>query len=172
MAEMDIPLSTDKTTPKYEYNPELTLVEQFYYLRDNIRPEKYEDKYISKAIEELYDAVVPVMNGYRDTLDVNGPLATYLDYFLRNPVEIMEDEEDEPELYATVPLGTDAIQTKVGVITPLSTVRITAASPLGDVGITTNLSAPRGSETRVFWDSLIKYRTTPVWQKEEENKNV
>lgn len=150
----------------YFYNPSLPLVHQFDWLRDTIRPKAYTDKAIAEAMEELYDAVALVMQEYRDTLASDDPLALYLNYFVRNPkeklneLEVISDEQEEPVLYATVPLNTPAIQTKVGVIKPLTTVRITSASQLGDVGITTNLSASRGFETRVFWDSLTDYRVT------------
>jgi hypothetical protein len=153
-----------ETVPKYLYNPKLSLTQQFDYLRNTIRPERYEDKAIASAMEKLYDAIAPVAQQYRETLASDDPLALYLNYFLRPAIDIMDDDVDdeveEPVLFATIPLGTEAIQTKVGKITALSTVRITHASPLGDVGITSNLSASRGYETRVFWDSLKDYRVT------------
>lgn len=146
-------------TPTYLYNPKMSLVDQFDFLRDNIRPERYDDKAIAAALEKLHDAIVPVMQGYRDTLAEDDPLALYLNYFLRDAIDVLEDENDEPVLYATVPLGRE-IEAKFTKIPALSTVRITAASVLGDVGITRNLSASRGFETRVFWDTLTDYRTT------------
>jgi len=159
-------MAEDETTvtpePKYLYNPDMKLVKQFDFLRDNIRPARYEDKAIAKAMEELYDAIVPVMQGYLDTLASDHPLVLYVKYFTRDSIDIMEDETEEPVLYATVPFGSEAIMTKVGPITPLTTVRITSASKLGDVGITRNLEAERGATTRVFWDSLVDYRTTAV----------
>lgn len=146
---------------KYFYNPELSLVQQFDFLRMQIRPERYEDNAIAKALEDLHDAIVPVMQEYRDTLAQDDPLEAYLKYFIRPAIDVMEDETDEPVLYATVPLGSE-IEGKFTKIPTLSTVRITAASALGDVGITRNLDASRGFETRVFWDSLSNYRTTAV----------
>jgi hypothetical protein len=154
---------------EYLYNPDMPLVTQFDFLRENIRPEAYTDTAIAAAMERLYDAIVPVMQGYRDLLGPDDPLAVYLNYFTRTAIDILEDENDEPELYATVPLGS-IIEGKFTKIPALSTVRITAASPLGDVGITRNLSASRGFETRVFWDSLTDYRVTA--EKEVENGNT
>ena len=156
-------------TPTYHYNPNLSLTAQFDYLRDNIRPEAYTDTAIAAAMERLYDAIVPVMSEYRDTLGADHPLELYLDYFLRPDIDVLEDETEEPVLYATVPLGHE-IEGKFTKIPALSTVRITMASPLGDVGITRNLEAVRGSETRVFWDSLTDYRTSVTKEVTNDDK--
>jgi hypothetical protein len=145
-----------------------SLAQQFDALRWAHKPSDMTDSdEIQLKFEQLYDAVIPIMDEYRATLEEDSPLALYLNYFLRAPIEIMDDENSEPELYATVPVLMDDEEpiTSMGnvkdVFTSFTTVRITAASPLGDIGITRNLSAPRGFETRVFWDSLTRYRVKP-----------
>ena len=130
-------------------------------IKEIYRPETDTAEEVNQKLEQLYDEIVVLAEEYRATLEEDDPLATYLNYFLRDPLIILNDMEIEPELYATVPLIGEPILTKAGQINPMTTVRITQCTPLGDVGVTVNLKAERGFETRVFWDSLIRYRSKP-----------
>ena len=127
-------------------------------IKELYRPETDTAEEVNQKLEALYDEVALIAAQYREDLESDDPLSIYLDYFLRDPIDVMTDEAEEPELYATVPLSGEPIFTKAGQINPMTTVRVTQCTVLGDVGITVNLAASRGFETRVMWDSLIRYR--------------
>lgn len=130
-------------------------------VKEVYRPEKMTKEEVDSKLIALYDEVADIASEYRAELKEDSPLAVYLNYHLRDPLTILNDFEEEPVLFATVPHDTgDPIVTKAGQINPFTTVRITHATELGDVGITVNLEAVAGYETRVMWDSLIRYRNT------------
>lgn len=144
-----------------------SLAQQFDEIREEYRPENINDEEeVQRQFEAMYDALIPIMEDYRAGLEEDSPLAVYLNYFLRDNLTIAMDEAEEPVLYATIPAlnpGEEPIRTMNGVqenIPSYTAVRIVSCSPLGDVGITRKMDASRKFETRVFWDSLTRYRTT------------
>lgn len=109
--------------------------------------------------DTLYDILVKQFDEFYPSLKDGSPEKVYIDYFMRPAVDIMRDPEKEPILYATT--LSDVTTMDDDVVIPKGTrVRIVMLSRFGDIGITTNLAATRGYETRVSLISLTDYQHT------------
>ena len=128
---------------------------------EQITPESSQDEF-----DELYDILQGAFSAYYDSLHEDSPLKAYLDYEVRDDIVKLEDPSKCPVLYADT---IDEVECMDGsTMNSRTVVRVTMASRIGDVGITSNLGASSGYAARVSLASLHKYRTTIHFQPDGE----
>lgn len=111
-----------------------------------------------EAYDELYDILMDNYKRYYAALHEDSPLKSYLDYATRDDLTKIKDINPCPVVYANTLIG---VECSDGSVIPANVaVRLTMASGIGDVGVTTNLGADSGYSARVSLVSLQQYRTT------------
>lgn len=124
---------------------------------DKITPESAQTEF-----DELYDILAAAYQEYYSSLHEDSPLKAYLDYEIRDAMTKLKDPLKCPVLYADT---IDEVECMDGsIMNSRTVVRVTMASGMGDVGITSNLGASSGYAARVSLASLHKYRTTLHFQ--------
>lgn len=124
--------------------------------------EKITENSNQTEFDELYDILQGAFSAYYDSLHADSPLKAYLDYEMRDAMAKLEDPLKCPVLYADT---IDEVECMDGsIMNSRTVVRVTMASGIGDVGITSNLGASSGYAARVSLASLHKYRTTIHFQ--------
>ena len=114
--------------------------------------------------DELYDILQGAFNTYYDSLHDDSPLKAYLEYETRSALDKINDPFLCPVLYADTYGDVECMDGSI--IKNNTVVRVTMASGIGDVGVTTNVGASSGHSARVSLESLYKYRSTLHFQKD------
>lgn len=115
---------------------------------NHLRPRKQKTRKVrtpTSVLEPGWEATFRHCDEYIDDPTSPEPLRKYLDR-ARQPAHGMTSSEPYPRLFAEY---------------KGRTVRVVMASRLGDVGITTDLEADLGYQTRVAVSDLANFRETP-----------